>query len=140
MGRQSNVNREGAPLATEGINRRTLGMAGVATLVSTLAASARAQEMPPTPDNLERELPSPRQAPAACAELPELPTPQPSGVSERLFPGFHVEDVQTSGAKIPRREQRLRAASPAYTWPSIYARDLAQGRSVVDGQLHNHCT
>jgi haloacetate dehalogenase len=100
MLRESNTDREGAPPVTEGINRRTLGMVGVATLVSTLVAPARAQEMPPTPDNLERDLPSPRQAPPVCAELPELPTPQPAGVSERLFPGFRVEDVQTSGAKI----------------------------------------
>jgi haloacetate dehalogenase len=100
MRRQSNVNGEGTPFVTEGINRRTLGMVGVATLASSLAAPARAQELPPTPDNLEHELPSPRQAPAACAELSELPTPQAAGVSERLFPGFRVEDVQTSGATI----------------------------------------
>ena len=100
MRRQSNVNGEGTPFVTEGINRRTLGMVGVATLASSLAAPARAQELPPTPDNLEHELPSPRQAPAACADLPALPMPQPAGVRERLFPGFRVEDVQTSGAII----------------------------------------
>ena len=68
MGRQSN--REGTPLVKEGIDRRTLGRVGVATLVSTLAAPVGAQEFPPTPDNLEHALPSPRQAPPVCAELP----------------------------------------------------------------------
>jgi hypothetical protein len=100
MRRQSNVIREGTPLVTEGINRRALGLVGVATLVSTLATPVEAQELPPTPDNLEHELPSPRNAPPVCAELPELPTPQPAGVSEHLFPGFRVEDVQTGR---PRR-------------------------------------
>jgi haloacetate dehalogenase len=100
MTRESIVCRESTPRVTEGINRRSLGMAAVGTLVATFAAPARAQELPPTPDNLERELPSPRQAPPVGAELPELPMPQPVGVSERLFPGFRVEDVQTSGATI----------------------------------------
>src|SRR5262249_52282682 len=94
------VHRESTPRVMKGINRRTLGMVGVATLASNLVAPAGAQEMPPTPDNLERELPSPRQAPRACAELSELPTPQAAGASERLFPGFRVEAVQTSGATI----------------------------------------
>jgi haloacetate dehalogenase len=97
---ESIVHRQSTPRVTEGINRRSLGMAGVAALVATLARPAGAQESPPTPDNLERELPSPRQAPAACADLPALPMPQPAGVSERLFPGFRVEDVQTNGAII----------------------------------------
>ena len=97
---ESIVHRQSTPRVTEGINRRSLGLAGVATLVATLARPAGAQESPPTPDNLERELPSPRQVPAACAELPALPMAQPAGVSERLFPGFRVEEVQTSGAII----------------------------------------
>jgi haloacetate dehalogenase len=66
----------------------------------TLAASAGARELPPTPDDLERELPSPRQAPALGAKLPELPPPQPGGVSERLFPEFLAQNVQTSGATV----------------------------------------
>ena len=97
---ESIVHRQSTPRVTEGINRRSLGLAGVAALVATLARPAGAQESPPTPDNLERELPSPRQVPAACAELPALPMAQPAGVSERLFPGFRVEEVQTSGAII----------------------------------------
>jgi haloacetate dehalogenase len=97
---ESIVDRESTPPVMEGISRRGFGVAGVATLVATFAAPAGAQELSPTPDNLERELPSPRQAPAACADLPALPMPQPAGVSERLFPGFRVEDVQTSGAII----------------------------------------
>jgi haloacetate dehalogenase len=97
---ESIADRESTPPVMEGISRRGFGVAGVATLVATFAAPAGAQELSPTPDNLERELPSPRQAPAACADLPALPMPQPAGVSERLFPGFRVEDVQTSGAII----------------------------------------
>jgi haloacetate dehalogenase len=97
---ESIVHRESTLRLTEGVDRRSLGIAGVATLVATLAAPARAQRLPPTPENLERELPSPRQAPPGCAELPELPMPQPAGVSERLLPGFRAEDVRTSGATI----------------------------------------
>jgi haloacetate dehalogenase len=59
-----------------------------------------AQKSPPTPDDLERELPSSRKGPPVGAVLPELPPPQPAGVSERLFPGFRAEDIQTSGATI----------------------------------------
>ena len=69
-------------------------------LMSTFAPSTAAQEMPPTPEDLECELPSPRKAPPDGAELPELPPPQPAGVSERLFPGFRVEEVKTGGAAI----------------------------------------
>jgi haloacetate dehalogenase len=65
-----------------------------------VAQRAGAQEMRPTPDQLERELPSPRKAPLVGAELPELPPPEPTGVSERLFPGFRAQDVQTGGATI----------------------------------------
>jgi hypothetical protein len=56
--------------------------------------------MPLTPDNLERELPSPRNAPPIGATLPDLPPPQPSDVSARLFPGFRAENIPTSGATI----------------------------------------
>jgi haloacetate dehalogenase len=93
-------NQASADLATEGISRRRLATAGSAMLISAFAASALAQEAPPTPEDLERELPSPRKAPPVGAELPELPTPEPAGVSERLFPGFRVEDVKTNGATI----------------------------------------
>jgi haloacetate dehalogenase len=82
---------------TKAINRRTFATAGVATFMCTFA---RAQDMPPTRDNLERELPSPRKAPPVGEALPELPPPQPAGISERLFPGFRAEDVETTGARI----------------------------------------
>jgi hypothetical protein len=59
---ESIVHRESTPPVTEGISRRGFGVAGVATIVATFAAPAGAQELSPTPDNLERELPSPRQA------------------------------------------------------------------------------
>jgi haloacetate dehalogenase len=65
-----------------------------------MSAFAGAQESAPTPGNLERELPSPRKGPPIGAALPEVPPPQPAGVSERLFPGFRAEDIETSGAKI----------------------------------------
>lgn len=54
----------------------------------------------PTPENLAAELPSGWPAPAACSELPELPLPQPAGVSEALFPGFVSLYIETSGAMI----------------------------------------
>jgi haloacetate dehalogenase len=97
---QCDSNAETTLSAAENIDRRTLATMGVVTLLSMLAAPVGAQELPPTPDNLERELPSPRQAPSIGTELPELPAPQPAGISERLFPGFRTEDVQTSGATI----------------------------------------
>jgi haloacetate dehalogenase len=82
---------------TGGINRRTLATAGVATFMCSFAG---AQEMPPTLDDLEREVPSPRKAPPVGAALPELPPQQPARVRARLFPGFRAEDVHTSGATI----------------------------------------
>jgi haloacetate dehalogenase len=65
-----------------------------------MSTYAGAQESPPTPDDLERELPSTTKGPPVGALLPELPPPQPAGVSQRLFPGFQAEDIQTSGATI----------------------------------------
>ncbi len=56
--------------------------------------------MPPTPDDLARELPSPRPPPSVGADLPELPSPQPDGVGDRLFPGFRAENVKIQGAVI----------------------------------------
>ena len=86
---------------TSAMGRRTTAALGITTLVSALAGRARTQTMPaPTPEDLERELPSPRSAPPVGASLPELPQVQPAGVSESLFPGFQPLDVQTSGAKI----------------------------------------
>ena len=38
--------------------------------------------------------------PTIGADLPELPTAQPAGVSEFLFPGFKSQDIQTNGAII----------------------------------------
>jgi haloacetate dehalogenase len=100
MPHEVNAEQGSAPPVIEGVNRRTLATAGVATLMFTFVARAGAEEMPPTPDDLERALPSPRKAPPVGAALPELPPPQPAGVSARLFPGFRAEDVQTSGATI----------------------------------------
>jgi len=98
--REANAEQRSAPPEAGGINRRTIATAGIATLIFSLATPAGAQELPPTPDDLERELPSPRKAPAVGAKLSELPPPEPAGVSEGLFPGFVAQNVQTSGATI----------------------------------------
>jgi haloacetate dehalogenase len=84
---------------TEGANRRNVA-SGAATHISARAGRAGGQDMRATPDQLERELPSPRKASPVGAELPELPPPEPPGVSERLFPGFRTEYLQASGARI----------------------------------------
>ena len=79
--------------------RRTFTTLGLTTAAAMMTKSAFGQEAP-TPANLERALPSPRQAPGIGADLPDLPLPQLEGLSERLFPGFVVQDVRTSGATI----------------------------------------
>ena len=84
-----------------GIRRRAAAALGATTFVAALAGRARAQEPPaPSPENLARELPSSRPVPSVGAGLPELPLPQPAGVSESLFPGFKSQDIQTGGATI----------------------------------------
>ena len=83
------------------IGRRAAAAFGATVLATAFTEGARAQGSPaPSPENLERELPSPRTAPPIGADLPDLPPPQPEGVSERLLPGFRSQDVQTSGATI----------------------------------------
>ncbi len=70
-------------------------------MVAALARRSQAQTSPaPTPEDLIRELPSPRPTPSAGADLPELPPAQPAGASEFLFPGFQSQIIQTSGAAI----------------------------------------
>jgi haloacetate dehalogenase len=69
----------------------------------TLAAAAAALKSTPTlptPGNLQHEFPSSHPVPAACSGLPELPIPEPSGLSERLFSGFKSQYIRTSGATI----------------------------------------
>ena len=86
---------------TSGIGRRMAAGLGVTTFVATLAGRAKAQTpTAPTPENLAHELPSPWPVPKVGADLPESPPAQPEGVSERLFPGFQSQDIQTSGATI----------------------------------------
>ncbi len=82
------------------INRRTLAGLTAAAATAAFGRSAEAQSLPPTPGNLERELPSSRPPPGVGAELPELPSPQPAGLSDRLFPGFRADSVKTAGASI----------------------------------------
>ena len=85
---------------TRDLSRRTLAGLAAVTAAAAVGKGAQAQTLPPTPDNLERELPSPRQPPQVGTDLPDLPPPQPGGVSDRLFPGFRTEDVRTDGATI----------------------------------------
>ena len=85
------------------MNRRqfstlTLGVAARTLLNSDRASMAQSTQ--PTSENLQRELPSTYPAPAACRVLPELPVGEPAGISERLFPGFRSQMLQTSGATI----------------------------------------
>ena len=83
------------------IGRRAAAALGAGVVATALARGVRAQEaLAPSPENLERELPSPRAAPSVGADLAELPAAQPEGVSERLLPGFRSRDVRTSGATI----------------------------------------
>lgn len=83
------------------IGRRTAAAFGATVVATAITRAAQAQDAPaPSPDNLERELPSPRAAPGIGATLPELPPPQPAGAEERLFSGFAAQDIKTSGATI----------------------------------------
>jgi len=82
------------------MERRIFSALGLTALTLAIPGGVRAQSPRPTPEDLERELPSPREIPPIGADLPETPPPQPSGVSESLFPGFHSQDVATSGATI----------------------------------------
>ena len=85
------------------MNRRRFTSLAFATL---FASVARAQELtdgtklPPSPENLDKELPSTLAGPKACDVLAELPVPPAASVNEKLFPGFQVSDVTTSGATI----------------------------------------
>ncbi len=84
-----------------GIGRRTAAALGMTTLAAAIVPKARSQEaFAPTPQNLASELPSPRPVPPVGADLPELPPPQPEGVSEALLPGFKSQDIQVTGATI----------------------------------------
>ena len=86
----------------DAVGRRSASALGLAALAAVLPTAARPQtpSPSPTPGDLERELPSLREAPGIGVSLPELPSPQPAGVEERLFPGFAAQDVQTAGAII----------------------------------------
>ena len=82
------------------MNRQAVAGLTAAAAIGAFRGSAQAQTLPPTPSNLERELPCPRKPPGIGADLPEAPLPQPDGVSDRLFPGFRSESVKTAGATI----------------------------------------
>lgn len=86
------------------MNRRQfalLGLASAAALERTLAQSVlNGTNEPPTPENLANLLPSPLTAANPCSQLPELPRPAASGVSERLLPGFAGQEVASGGVTI----------------------------------------
>ena len=83
------------------MGRRSAAALGMGAVMAAFGGRAQANDPPaPSPENLARELPSPRPVPAIGADLPELPPAQPAGASEALLPGFKAEDIQTSGATI----------------------------------------
>jgi hypothetical protein len=131
---EANSEQGSAPTVTEGINRRTLATAGVAAFMCTFAG---AQDMPPTPDDLERELPSPRKARPIGAALPELPHHSQlasaracSRVSGRRT-SRRAARGSTSSARAPGRLYCCCMDIRRRTWPG-------QGRARVDGQLYGH--
>ena len=87
---------------TRDVGRRTFSTAGLSAAMAIWAnGGVLAQEaLRPTSENLERELPSPRQAPGIGTDLPEVPPLRSEGAGESLLPGFAVQDVKTSGAII----------------------------------------
>ena len=56
--------------------------------------------MPSSPENLDKELPSTTPGPTTGDVLTELPIPPTAATNQKLFPGFQVSDVKTSGATI----------------------------------------
>ena len=85
------------------MNRRQFSTLTLSVAAGTLLNAdgmSAAQLTKPTPADLQRDLPSSYPATGACHDLPELPPTAPFGISERLFPGFKSQMLQTSGATI----------------------------------------
>src|SRR5580693_4551920 len=85
------------------MNRRQFSTLGFASLLATLSRAqvlADGTTLPPSPENLAKELPSSQPEPQACGVLAELPAPRDESVDEKLFLGFQASDVKTSGATI----------------------------------------
>jgi len=80
------------------VNRRDFALMGVAAASAALWKKSSAQE--PTPSELEKALPSAESTVKPCSELPPLPAPPSLQMTEKLFPGFHAETLETTGAKI----------------------------------------
>jgi haloacetate dehalogenase len=85
------------------MNRRQFATLGFATLFASLAKGqgfTDGEGLTPSPENLAKELPSTLPGPKPCELLAELPAPPSASLNEKLFPGFEVQDIQTSGANI----------------------------------------
>ena len=82
------------------MNRRDFSSLGLGSAMAVIVGGSAHGAEPPTPENLERELPSPRPGPRAGEELAQSPPAPDRQVSERLFPGFKYEYIKTSGATI----------------------------------------
>jgi haloacetate dehalogenase len=85
------------------MNRRqfsTLGFAGLLATLSRAQVLTDGTTLPPSSENLAKELPSTQPGPQPCGVLAELPAPPDESVNEKLFPGFQASDVKTSGATI----------------------------------------
>ena len=83
------------------MDRRHFSMLGMSTAVAALSRPGLGQTaQPPSPENLQKSLPSPTSGPAGCSELPELPTPPSDAVMQHMFPGFKSQFLNTTGATI----------------------------------------
>ena len=83
------------------MDRRHFGMLGMSAAAATLSRAGLGQTaQPPSPENLQKWLPSPAPGPAGCSELPELPAPPSDAVIQDMFPGFKSQFLKTTGATI----------------------------------------
>ena len=83
------------------MNRRHFTAFALAATSAGLFETATAQNATePSPENLQRDLPSTAPGPSPCTALAELPAPPSDALSEKLFPGFRSQYVKTSGASI----------------------------------------
>lgn len=80
------------------MNRRNFTMIGLAAASAALWNRSSAQE--PTPSRLQGALPSTGPSLKPCSELPLSPAPPSPQITEKLFPGFHAETLESSGARI----------------------------------------
>ena len=82
------------------MNRREFASLGMGTAMAMLVAGTTRNNYAPTSANLKPELPGPKPGAQPCAELAQLPSPPSEEVSQRFFPGFKSQYLNTSGANI----------------------------------------